>query len=177
MPNQLGTRQFFYDSAVSAVESALTDPDRKSLVPRMSMTVLTPELNPSMDSYRIGTLLEMVREIATRLACSGLRVRVCVQGPMGRGIFVGLPLSLNGVRKILEMMDWQAEKGQPLEGMIGYDGKPEAFVRFGAVGAEEVDKDPRAPPDDVLICICPQNIIGFSILEDLRDMIAAADGN
>ena len=39
----------------------------------MSMTVLTPELNPSMDSYRVGTLLEMVREIATRdVSCSTL---------------------------------------------------------------------------------------------------------
>jgi len=53
-----------------------------------------------------------VRELATRLACSGLRVRVCVQGPMGRGIFVGMPLSLNGVRALLERMDWQQGPGE-----------------------------------------------------------------
>jgi len=176
VPNKIETRQYFYDQAVAAVEAALTDRDKDSVVSRMQMTVLTPELNPSMDSYRVGTLLEMVRDIATRLACSGLRVRVCVQGPMGRGIFVGLPLSLNGVRKILEMMDWQADKGQPLEGMIADDGKPERFVRFGAIGEDQVDKDKRSPKDDVFILICPQNIIGFSILDDLREMVAAADG-
>lgn len=155
---------------------------------RFQMDVLTPELNPFMDAFRVGTLLEMVlenmrggqgcgkgclqgvgmgeeigsidkwaryfiylficfhlqtlktfsvfhldpfslfffscifpllvflvfpkvRELATRLACSGLRVRVCVQGPMGRGVFVGMPLSLNGVRALLERMDWQQGPG------------------------------------------------------------------
>ena len=176
VPNTVTTREHFYDRAVEAVESVLRDKDKAEIASRMSMTILTPELNPMMDSYRIGTLLEMVREIATKLACSGLRVRVCVQGPMGRGVFVGLPLSLNGVRKLLELMDWQSGPGENLEGMVAEPGEPEAYVRFGAVGADEVDKDKYAAPDDVFIVIAPQNIIGFSILDDLREMIEAADG-
>ena len=36
---------------------------------------------------RIGTLLEMVREIATALAADGKRVKVSVQQAMGAGVF------------------------------------------------------------------------------------------
>jgi adenylate kinase len=38
-----------------------------------------------MDSYRIGTILELIRTIAIRLAEENLRVKVCVQGSMGVG--------------------------------------------------------------------------------------------
>jgi hypothetical protein len=42
--------------------------------------------------YRVGTLLEMVRDMATALALDGKRVKVCVQGAMGQGVFqVGAP--------------------------------------------------------------------------------------
>ena len=44
------------------------------------MTMMFPEMNPSMDSYRIGTLLELSRAMAIKLAEQNLRVRVCVQG-------------------------------------------------------------------------------------------------
>ena len=37
--------------------------------------------------YRVGTLLEMVRDMATALAADGKRVKVCVQGAMGEGVF------------------------------------------------------------------------------------------
>lgn len=46
-----------------------------------------PELNPEMDVYRIGTLLEMVREMAYALAEDGKLVKVCVQQSMGQGVF------------------------------------------------------------------------------------------
>ena len=123
-----------------------------------------------MDSYRVGTLLELIRDVATRLACSGRRVRVCVQAPMGRGDRGGLPLSLNGVRRILEMMDWGSDRGQEYEGIVPN------YVRFGSIGGDEVDRDERGgeaydgganvragrkmarlPPDDVFLVIAPQN--------------------
>jgi hypothetical protein len=53
---------------------------------------------------RIGTLLEMVRTCAIRLAEQNLRVRVCVQGSMGVGVFTGLPKQLSGVATILQRM-------------------------------------------------------------------------
>lgn len=46
-----------------------------------------PETNPEMDVYRIGTLLELVREVATALAQDGKRVKVCVQQALGSGTF------------------------------------------------------------------------------------------
>ena len=46
-----------------------------------------PELNSEMDVYRIGTLLEMVREMAYQLAVDGKLVKVCVQQSMGQGVF------------------------------------------------------------------------------------------
>lgn len=47
------------------------------------------QVNPAFDTYRIGTLLEMVRTIALRLAEQrGLRVRVCVQQSLGEGVVV-----------------------------------------------------------------------------------------
>ncbi len=51
----------------------------------MQICCSIPELNPGMDAYRVGTLLEMTRAIAITLAEQNLRVRVCVQGSMGSG--------------------------------------------------------------------------------------------
>ena len=42
-----------------------------------------------VDVFRIGTLLEMAREIAGSLAEDGQRVKVCVQQAMGVGVFQG----------------------------------------------------------------------------------------
>ena len=56
-----------------------------------------PELNPEMDVFRVGTLLEMVREMAVGLAQDGQRVKVSVQQSMGQGVFqvrAALPFSL-----------------------------------------------------------------------------------
>lgn len=46
-----------------------------------------PETNPQMDVYRIGTVLEMVRELAYELAVDGVKVKVCVQQALGVGVF------------------------------------------------------------------------------------------
>ena len=42
---------------------------------RMKLQVMFPEMNPQMDSYRIGTLLELVS--------TGLRVRIAPARPLG----------------------------------------------------------------------------------------------
>ena len=64
---------------------------------------------------RIGTILELVRSIAIKLLEQNLRVRICVQGSMGVGIFTGVPKQLNGVARLLQMMDWQSEEGEENE--------------------------------------------------------------
>jgi adenylate kinase len=109
-----------------------------------------------MDVYRIGTLLEGVRDLATALAAQGKRVRVCVQGSMGTGVFTAMPLQLAGVRRVLDSMEW-------------LDGDAGGNVRIGGVSAEDVAAD-----DDIFIVIAPQNITGYSVLPYLGALCDAA---
>ena len=127
-------------------------------------------------SRSIGTLLEMARAVAIRLAEQNLRVRVCVQGSMGVGIFTGLPKQLSGVATILQRMDWQSGASEANEGMIG------DYVNFGAIGKDHVvnahiDANGRkVEQDDVFLLLCPQSMVGIesSIFGPLQEMTAAA---
>lgn len=78
-----------------------------------------------MDTYRVGTLLEMIREFAYSLADVGLNTRILVQPHMGAGAFKSLPLSLSGVMSILKGMDWE-------DGLVG------THINFGAVRGRPV---------------------------------------
>lgn len=66
----------------------------------------------------------------------------------------GLPLSLSGVRKIMNMMDW---------GDIG------ELVSFGEVGRDQIDKA------SYYILVAPQNVVGTTILTNLGDMVSAGN--
>ncbi|KAG0554973.1 hypothetical protein KC19_12G134200 [Ceratodon purpureus] len=151
-PHSREMRQYFYKDVCQAAKNAVSDGQHKL---RIQLTI--PELNPEMDVYRIGTLLELVRELAFTFADDGKRVRVCVQGAMGEGIFSGMPLALAGTRPMLERMDW---------GTYIDEG---TFIRFGAVGAKEVYDD-----DDMFILMAPQNAVGNCIIDDLKAMTEAA---
>jgi adenylate kinase len=118
----------------------------------------------------------MARFVAIKLAEQNLRVRVCVQGSMGVGIFKGLPKQLSGVATLLQRMDWQSGEGEENEGMVGN------FVNFGEVGKDHVvnahiDADgKKVEQDDVFILLCPQSSVGVasSIIGPLQDMVEAA---
>ncbi len=97
-----------------------------------------------------GTLLELIREVATSLAQDGKRVKVCVQQAMGQGVFQGTPLALSGVMRIMTLMDW---------------GDAAEFVTWGNYGAEEVDDA------EVYLMIAPQNVTGDSVLPFMQDMV------
>jgi len=149
---------------------------------RMRVISQFPEMNPSMDSYRIGTILELVRAVAIRLAEENLRVRVCVQGSMGVGIFTGVPKQLNGVSRLVQNMDWQSGPGEQNDGMVG------DYVNFGAVGPQHVVDENRVfnettgkeevvqHQDDVFLLIAPQSMVGTdsSIVPALQGMVDAA---
>jgi adenylate kinase len=127
-------------------------------------------------SFRVATILEMVRTIVIRLVEQNLRVRVCVQQSMGVGIFTGIPKQLSGVSRLVQMMDWQAEEGEENEGMIGN------FLNFGAIGEEHVvnahvnANGTKVEQDDVFIIIAPQSMVGIetSIYGPLSKMVQAA---
>mmetsp|Transcript_4318 Transcript_4318/g.14936 ORF Transcript_4318/g.14936 Transcript_4318/m.14936 type:complete len:311 (+) Transcript_4318:28-960(+) len=151
-PHSRETRYHFYGDATASVVKAVRAGER-----RMQVFVEFPELNVEQDVFRIGTLLEMIREMTIALAADGKTVRVCVQQSMGTGVFQALPLMLTGVKRVLDMMDWG-------------ENEPGNKIRLGSIGEEEVVAD-----DDAYIMIAPQNIQGYSVLPYLQAHCAAAD--
>ena len=183
VPHNVYVRQYFYDVATQAVIEAVRRVRNAApgtvINNRLQVTCQFPELNPSMDSYRIGTLLELVRTISLSLATQhGLRVRVCVQGSMGVGIFTGTPKSLSGVPALLQRMDWQSNEGEAHSGIVG------SYINFGAIGPEHVvdqvlDEDGTTVlqhADDVFILLAPQSMVGTdsSIIPLLQGMVDRA---
>ncbi|XP_028754029.1 adenylate kinase 5, chloroplastic [Neltuma alba] len=152
IPHSREIRTYFYDDVLLATERAVKDGKT-----RLKVDINIPELNPEMDVYRIGTLMELVRALALSFADDGKRVKVCVQGSMGEGALAGMPLQLAGTRKILEFMDW------------GDYGAKGTFIKIGSIGAAEVDEQ-----DDMYILVAPQNAVGNCIIDDLRAMTDAA---
>lgn len=152
IPHSREIREYFYEdvrcATIRAVEDGCT---------RLKIEINIPELNPDMDVYRIGTLMELIRVIALTFADDGKRVKVCVQGSMGEGVLVGMPLQLAGTRNILEFMDWG-----------DYDAKG-TFINIGSIGAKEVTDQ-----DDMFILLAPQNAVGNCIIDDLQAMSEAA---
>lgn len=141
-------RRFFYDDASAAVTAALNAGER-----RLRVNVLIPETNPEQDTFRIGTVLEMTRACAI---ASGRRCAITVQPPLGEGFFVGMPLSLSGVQRILETMDFGDYADRISVGTLGPGA---AEVRDGGV----------------VFVVAPQNIPGGSVMPVLMEATAAAD--
>lgn len=177
VPHNRYVRNYFYESAARAVKDAVILCSQGKHTNRMKVISQFPEMNPTMDSYRIGTILEMVRTMAISLAEENLRVRVCVQGSMGVGIFTAVPKQLNGVMRLLQMMDWQSNEGEINEGMVG------TYINFGGVGSEHVVDEKRDADgniiqhqDDVFILVAPQSMVGTdtSIIPFLQSMVHAA---
>ncbi|XVE63585.1 hypothetical protein DITRI_Ditri07aG0031600 [Diplodiscus trichospermus] len=152
IPHSREIRNYFYDDVLQATQRAVNDGRT-----RLKVEINIPELNPEMDVYRIGTLMELVRVIALSFADDGKRVKVCVQGSMGEGALAGMPLQLAGSRKILEFMDW------------GDYGAMGTFIKIGSIGAKEVNEQ-----DDMFILVAPQNAVGNCIIDDLKAMTDAA---
>ena len=171
VPHSRYVRKYFYSLASTAVLKAVLLCSKGQHTNRMKVNLSIPELNTQMDSYRIGTLLELARDVAITLAEQNLRVRVCVQQSMGVGIFTGIPKPLSGVSQLLPRMDWQAGPGEINEGMIGN------YVNFGGVGKEHVvNKASEVEQDDVFLLLCPQSMLGLecSIIGPLQEMVEAA---
>ncbi|EYU31805.1 hypothetical protein MIMGU_mgv1a0039952mg, partial [Erythranthe guttata] len=152
IPHSREIRKYFYEDVLLATQRAVRDGKT-----RLKVEISIPELNPEMDVYRIGTLMELIRILALTFADDGKRVKVCVQGSMGEGSLAGMPLQLAGSRKILEFMDW------------GDDGALGNFISIGSIGGKEVEEQ-----DDMYILVAPQNAVGNCIIDDLRAMTDAA---
>jgi len=177
VPHQDWVRSYLYNAATDAVVKALREPRMVGNGSgRWKISVNFPEVNPAYDTYRIGTILEMIRSMALALAVQeGKKVRICVQQSLGEGVFAGMPLALSSMRPVLEKMDWgnsltsdqKAKAGDSMKGR----GRSEALIRFGTIGADVVADD-----DDVVIIIAPQNVVGGMIIGYLEELVKAAKG-
>ena len=86
-PMSREARRWFYDDAAASVDALLQR--EPGLAKRASIRLTIPETNPEQDTFRIGTLLELVRVIAVKRAKGrGERVRVVV------GFFFSLSFTL-----------------------------------------------------------------------------------
>lgn len=142
-------RRWFYDDLTDSVLDAIAAGKT-----RVTTQMTIPETNPQGDVYRVGTMLEMVRELATALAGTGTgnkTVRVCVQKGMGEGVRTAMPLILNGVPQLLKMMDW---------------GEDAELIKIGEIG-----KDVPQPEDAAFILIQPKNIVGYCVLPYIQEMM------
>lgn len=170
VPHPAWLRAYIYSLAAEALKEIVRDPD---LGPfdrtHLQIRVNFPEVNPAFDTYRIGTMLEMVREMALGCVFDGKRVRICVQQALGSGIFTGLPLAIASMRPVMEQMDWGLIPGEapykPHEERYGQE-DANVRIRFGTVGADVLSDD-----DDVVIVIAPQNVVGGAIMNPLEDMV------
>ncbi|KAJ8528095.1 hypothetical protein K7X08_015546 [Anisodus acutangulus] len=152
IPHSREIREYFYTDVLQATQRAVNDGKT-----RLKIEISIPELNPSTDVYRIGTLMELIRVLALSFSDDGKRVKVCIQGSMGEGALAGMPLQLKGSRQILEYMDW------------GDYGALGTFVNIGSIGGKEVEKQ-----DDLFLLVAPQNAVGNCIIDDMRAMTDAA---
>lgn len=150
VPHPRDMRDFFYDEVSSAVRLALEGGES-----RLSVRCTIPETNPEMDVYRIGTVLELIRAMVLSLVEDGTAVKVSVQQGMGEGVFQGLPLTLSGVRRIMDAMDW---------------GDATEFVKFGEVGSQQIEEGCK-----YYILICPQNVVGSTIVTKMKEMVEKAE--
>lgn len=180
-PMSREARRWFYEDAAESVDALL----QRKLTRRASVRLTVPETNPEQDTFRVGTLLELVRAIAVKRAKRrGERVRVVVQPPLGEGFFKGMPLSLSGVSSLLSRMDWgdegEAEEGEDAGGAPPTSARISTGILCGGT-AEDGSGDNSAalgsPPCGLLVVVSPQNIVGGSVMPDLLAATAAAEAS
>ncbi|KAL5985481.1 hypothetical protein ACLOJK_027465 [Asimina triloba] len=70
IPHSREIRKYFYDDILQATQRAVEGGRI-----RMKVEINIPELNPEMDVYRIGTLMELARELALSFADDGKHVK------------------------------------------------------------------------------------------------------
>lgn len=175
VPHQTWVRSYLYNLAADAVVKIVNDNNSASskseVGNKFQLKVNFPEVNPAFDTYRIGTILEMVRTITLALVLQeNKKVRICVQQSLGEGVFAGMPLALSSMRPVLEKMDWGQVVTSVNQNKLKASSE-EVKIKFGTVGGDVLSDD-----DDVIIVIAPQNVIGGMIVGLLDDMVKAANG-
>lgn len=117
------------------------------------VTLLLPELNPSLDVYDRRFLLQVTwAVISSAVTTHGLRPRVLVQG---RRAFGAIPLSVAGLRRHFDA---------DLELSVDDWSRP---IRSGDLEeVTDVDDD-----DDVIIIISPTNAVSCPVVQSVADCV------
>jgi len=153
IPMTDSNREFFYREVACAVGACLAAGHM-----RVAARCWIPELDPAMDVYSAKVVLTAVRYVATEFARQGGgRVKVVVQPSLGKGFWMGMPLSLNGMKRLLETMDWG-------EGVLG------SSVAIGSLDVDDVDSQ-----DTMYLVLAPQSITGGDVTPRLLAFTEAAE--
>lgn len=117
------------------------------------VTLLLPELNPSLDVYDRRFLLQVTwAVISSAVTTHGLRPRVLVQG---RRAFGAIPLSVAGLRRHFDA---------DLE--LSVDGWSRPIRSGDLEEVADVDVD-----DDVIIIISPTNAVSCPVVQSVADCV------
>lgn len=110
-----------------------------------------------VDNMDWGSALNIVRFGHTRPDQLDVRVTCDIAvpaSPKDSAVVQGLPLSLSGVRRIMDNMDW----GDALD-----------FVSFGHVNPDQLDDA------DFYILVAPQNVVASPIILNLIKMVGVSE--
>lgn len=158
-PMRAPNRRAYLDAAGSTLSRRLSEGPAGVLV----VTLLVPELNPSMDIYDRRFLLSLVWTLASEMVLNlKLRTRVLIQGT---GSFGAIPLSISGLRKHFDgdreksKVDWE-----------NYGVALDENLRSGDL--ERVgDLDEN---DDAVIVVSPTNAVAMPVVNDVQDLLERA---
>lgn len=170
-PMPKGDRYVYIDHAVAAAVDFITDLQNSQTRYQTSdtesaqfnvcaLTLLLPELNPSLDVYDRRFLLSLVWALVLRVAFDHRkRVRVLIQGT---GSFGAIPLSIAGLRRTFEADLLVSE-----EGLGGHDAVS-SVLRVGDL------EDPASveDEDEVFVVVSPTNATGVAVITDLMKFVS-----
>lgn len=160
-PMQREDRQVYLDSITTATDAYLSKV-RKVETPGQSpigqVTLLVPQLNPSLDVYDRRFLLQVTWAVlSSTVTTHSLRSRVLVQG---RRAFGAIPLSVSGLRQhfdadlAISAPDWSHS------------------IRSGELENEtDLDDD-----DDAIIVLSPTNAVSIPVIISVMELSQRAKG-
>lgn len=151
--NAVTTAMNAYLEGLKARSSTVTLP------PVAQLTLLAPQLNPSLDIYDRRFLLQMAwAVISSTVRTHAYRTRVLIQG---RRAFGAIPLSVAGLRR-----NFDADLKATLEEW------PDTIVRAGEL-EENADLD---DDDEAIILLSPTNAVSIPVINAVMDIVDRAKG-
>lgn len=161
-PMPQASRDVYLTALSKAVDAFLSarkrDSNSSSDTPTVAqITLLTPELDPTLDIYDRRFLLQATWTLlSVAVSQHAMRTRVLVQG---RGMFGAIPLSVAGLRRTFDA---------DLE--LSASGWPSDFIRSGDLE----DEHGIAEDDDILLALSPTNAVSTPVIDNIISLVERA---